>query len=83
LLVEASVKAARSWTFQPEIVGGRALAGTSVVPICYALNVLDTNRKEGKCDWKAPGHDRALENGEALALDPAAKLLTDVAGRTL
>lgn len=82
-LIEASVEAARSWLFQPEVVGGRALAGTSVVPICYVLQVIGTSRTRGKCDWKAPGHDRALDNGEALALNPAARLLTDVAGHTL
>jgi len=82
-LIEASVTAVRSWTFQPEVVGGHALAGTSVVPICYTLNARHPSRQEDKCDWKAHGSDRALDNGEALALNPAAKLLTEVAGRTL
>lgn len=83
LLIEASEKAAHSWTFQPEVVGGHAMAGAVVVPFCYTLHPMGTNRVEGKCDWKAPGRSDAMKDGEALALNPAAKLLTDVAGRTL
>lgn len=82
-LTEASVQAVRSWTFQPEVVGGHALAGTAFVPICYSLRVTGTNRSMGTCDWKAPGGNHTPENGESVALNPAAKLLTDVAGRTL
>lgn len=82
-LVDASIKAVKGWKFLPESVDGHALAGYSITPFCYSLNYLRGGRKQGKCDWKRPGSDQALLNGEALALNPAAKLLTDVAGHTL
>lgn len=83
LLVDASIKAAKRWKFQPEVVAGHALAGYSIAPFCYFLNYPNSSHKKGKCDWKRPGSDQELPNGEALALKPAAKLLTDVAGRIL
>ena len=83
LLLDASEKASRTWKFSPEIVGGHAIAGTVVVPFCYTLHPMGSDRVEGKCDWKAPGRNDTLNSGETLALNPAAKLLTDVAGRTL
>ncbi len=77
-LIAAAKRALRQWRFDPEIVGGHPLAGSSVVPVCFHLH-----HGEGKCDWKPVGSDHALQNGETLALNPAAKLLTDVTGRTL
>ncbi|HEY7873274.1 MAG TPA: energy transducer TonB [Rudaea sp.] len=83
LLTEASEKAARKWQFQPELVGGHPLAGRALIPFCYTLNILPSGRKEGNCNWKRPGSNETLRDGETFALSPAAKLLTDVAGRTL
>lgn len=83
MLVVASIKAAKRWKFQPEIVAGHALAGYSIAPFCYFLNYPNGGHRKGACDWKRPGSDQELPNGEALALNPAAKLLSDVAGRVL
>jgi hypothetical protein len=82
-LIAASEKAAHHWTFQPESVGGHGLAGFVYAPFCYSLNEIGGHRYQGKCDWVAPGSKDALRDGETLALNPATKLLTDVAGRTL
>lgn len=79
LLVQASQDAVRKWRFTPETVDGHGMAGTALAPFCFSLG-----RDRGThCDWKRPGSDESLQDGEALALNPAAKLLTDVAGRTL
>lgn len=83
LLVKASIDAARKWKLHPESVGGHSIAGYSVVPFCYSLRFPYGGGISGKCDWKPPGSNEALHDGEPLALNPAAKLLTDVAGRTL
>lgn len=83
LLVKASINTVEKWRFNPEMVGGHGVSGEAVVPFCYSLHYLGGGGKPGKCDWKRPGSNEALRDGEALALNPAAKLLTDVAGSTL
>lgn len=81
-LVEASIKAAETWTFQPELVGGHSLAGVVRSPFCYSLNMVG-HRLQDKCDWEPPGSHQALDQGETLALNPVAHLSTDVAGLVL
>ena len=83
MLIASSEESTRKWKFQPEIVGGHPLAGRAIIPFCFTLQELGSNRKEGRCDWKPQGSKDPLRDGESLALDPAAKLLTDIAGRTL
>jgi TonB family protein len=83
MLIAASEESTRKWKFQPEVVGGHPLAGRALLPFCFTLRPMGSNRIEGKCDWKPQGSKDALRDGETLALDPAAKLLTDIAGRTL
>ncbi|MGH8121544.1 MAG: TonB family protein [Rudaea sp.] len=82
-LVAASLKAARTSTFRPEVVGGHALAGVAVTPFCYRLEIPGLSHLEGKCDWTPPGKSEAINEGEAMAVNPAASLLTDVAGSML
>jgi len=83
VLVQSAVRAAQSWTFQPERVGGYTRNGFAITPLCYRLTNLTTLRTQGKCDWKRPDSAESVAEGEALALDPAARLLSDVAGRAL
>lgn len=83
LLVDASVAAVRTWTFQPEVVGGHGLAGYAVTPFCYTLNFSATGRRMSKCEWKQPGRQEPIHEGEALAVNPAAHLSTEVAGNIL
>ncbi len=82
-LVAASLKAARTFTFRPEVVGGHALAGVAVTPFCYRLEVPGLSHVEGKCDWTPPGKSETINEGEAMAVNPAASLVTDVAGSML
>lgn len=37
----------------------------------------------GKCDWKRPDTSEFVGQGQALAVNPAAHLQTDVSGRAL
>jgi len=81
MLVVAAVEAVKRSIFRPETVGGHPLPGVALVPYCYRLH--GPYGTLGKCDWKAPGESNPLQQGEALALNPAAHLVTHVAGKTL
>jgi len=83
VLVQSATKAVQAWTFQPELVGGYGRAGYAITPFCYSLIDLGSHHREGKCDWKQPNTSQSVAEGEALALDPAARLQTDVAGHAL
>jgi TonB family protein len=80
-LVKATVEAMKQWKFQPERVDGHGVAGTTIAPACFALS--DVGRPPVmNCHWTSPGHI-AIGQGQSLALEPAARLLTDIAGSTL
>ena len=83
VLVQSASKAVQAWTFQPELVGGHGRAGYVITPFCYRLTEMITGHVAGKCDWKMPDMAQSVGEGEALALDPAARLLTDVVGHAL
>lgn len=71
------------WRVEPERVGGHALAGSVMVPICY--KVVKDPRQSDKldCAWRPPGSRSKIDNGSAYALAPAAKLKSDVIGHAL
>lgn len=78
-LVQAAVSAVKKWTFAPETVGGHAIAGDSAVPVCFHLDVLP----EPVCNWKNPATGTSTDGSQSVALNPAAKLESDVIGHTL
>ncbi|GAA0722598.1 energy transducer TonB [Dokdonella soli] len=81
-LQAATVAAVRKWTVDPERVGGHGVAASVMVPICYT--VTDGRAPpDFDCAWTPPGSRSKIDNGGAFALAPAAKLQTDVIGRTL
>lgn len=80
-LVESSIETVREWTFEPEVVGGHPMAGTVLVPICFTVHVRHVAPPD--CTWHPPGVATEMQGDQAVALEPAATLLTDVAGRTL
>ncbi|MDR3389565.1 MAG: energy transducer TonB [Rudaea sp.] len=82
-LTKAAIDAVRHWTFQPERVGGRGVAGTDVFPVCFSVMPLGAKPPATNCNWTPPGHAIAIGEGQALALGPATQLLTEVAGQTL
>lgn len=80
---EAAVK---SWTFEPERVGGQPLAAEIVIPLCVSIwkaAFREPAGLEDACEWKSLQKRSPVGNGQFVAVDPAAKLLTDVVGRTL
>ena len=84
-LAKAALDSVKHWSLQPELVGGHGVAGTADFPVCFAL--FDTTARpraaDLNCGWTPPGHTGALGEGEALAIDSATRLLTEVAGHTL
>jgi TonB family protein len=81
--VRSAQEAARRWTFSPEIVGGHGLAGSTIVPICFADYRRRTPQEAPKCAWTPPEGHGSLGDGAVVAIDPAARLETDVVGHTL
>ncbi len=78
-LVRAATSAVKKWRFAPEFVGGRPIAAAAKVPVCFHLDWLVPL----DCDFKDPSTGESMSGGDMVALDPAAKLETDVIGRLL
>jgi TonB family protein len=81
--VRSAQDAARRWTFSTEIVGGHGLAGSTIVPICFADYTRHTPKEDPGCTWTPPEGHGSLGDGAIVAIDPAARLETAVVGRTL
>lgn len=80
-LVDAAIAAVKRWTFTPEVVGGRPLAGVALVPVCFGLR--GTRFSPPKCEWNRPGESIAADGDDPTpAFDSVLKLETAVAGRT-
>ncbi len=75
--VDAALSSVKMWTFEPELVGGHARMASALVPIMFELS--------GKATPLCPHTDDGSGNGsgQMFALNPAAKLQSDVIGRTL
>ena len=83
--VKAASTAIRLWRFSPEVVGGHALAGHVVTPMCFtvertygAARPPQTLPPAPMCEWRPPGSAAPLRDGEVMALAPVARLRDDV-----
>jgi hypothetical protein len=70
------------WTFQPERVDGHGVAGAQSLPVCFALSAVGSHAPPS-CAWNPPGRHAPVGEGQSVALDPAARLVNDVAGHAL
>lgn len=70
-------------TFEPERVGGRAVAADVVIPMCVSMAKGATPPPSAACEWKPPQRHSSIGSGQLVAVDPAAKLVTEVVGRKL
>lgn len=77
-LLKAAMDSVHSWTFSPEAVGGHAIPGIAMVPVCFELPDRRPN-----CEWKNTETGESMGGDEAVAMNSAATLETDVAGSTL
>lgn len=78
--VQLASSSVKKWTFLPEVVDGHALAGDVLVPVCFQPSAA---REPESCQVKIPAAGESASAAEAFALNPAAKLETDVIGRAL
>lgn len=78
-LTRAAIVSVKKWTFAMEVVGGYPMAGVALVPLCFQLS----GRTPPPCNWKNPTTGESLSAGQAFALNPAAKLESDVIGHEL
>lgn len=87
--VAAASKAIKNWKFSPEVVGGHALAGHAVTPMCFTVErtygprVPHTAPTPPMCEWKPPGARAPLHDGDVMALAPAARLRDDVSTHSM
>lgn len=82
-LQAATVAAVKRWAVTPERVGGQGVASSVMVPICYTVTSGRHAPPDYACTWTPQGSRSRVGDGTAFAVAPAAKLATDVIGRTL
>jgi hypothetical protein len=77
--------AVREWLIEPERVDGHGIAASVEFPLCVTISSGPSGVRPLKspCDWTQWKKSPTVGEGQFLALDPAAKLLTDVIGHTL
>lgn len=79
--VQASIHAVRNWRFAPEVIGGHPRAGAVLVPLCF--NPTRDARDPQSCTWSRRSDGLKVSGDEAVALDPAVTLKSDVVGHAL
>jgi hypothetical protein len=78
--VQAALDSVKNWTFEPEVVGGIPISSTALVPILFEERGM---QDAPLCKWTVNGTNTEMSGGQAVALNPAAKLDSDVIGHTL
>lgn len=80
-LEKATVAAVKKWTVAPERVGGKAVASSLLLPVCYT--VTSGRPPEYSCAFTPQGSTAKIGEGGSFALEPSTQLRSDVIGRTL
>jgi len=81
-LSKSAIESVKHWTFEPETVGGHAIAGSAVLPLCFTVSRSGRMPPKVACEWR-PANDGPHVWGDFTSVDPVARLATDVVGRTL
>ncbi len=82
-LEKATVAAVKKWAIVPERVGGQAMASSLLLPVCYMVSTGSRPPADFACVFTPQGSTSKIAEGGAYALEPAARLRSDVIGRTL
>jgi len=82
MLSKSAIESVKHWTFKPETVGGHAIAGTAVLPLCFTVSKSAVTPPKVACEWRPPNASPNAWGG-LTSMEPAARLATDVVGRTL
>ncbi|MGH8173375.1 MAG: energy transducer TonB [Rhodanobacteraceae bacterium] len=82
-LAKSAEQAVKRWSFSPEVVGGHPIAGAAIVPVCFEIVPSGSRPPSTACDWAPSRSHSDLHGGEVFAIEPAARLQSDVIGKTL
>lgn len=81
VLEKATAVAVKKWMVAPERVGGRAVASSLLLPVCYT--VTSGRPPEYDCAFTPEGSTARIGEGGAFALESSTQLRSEVIGRTL
>lgn len=74
-LAEAARAAAKHWRFLPELADGEPVAGAVMIPVCFRAG----SPEPDTCDWQGPQGQRLTPSSVAVAIEPAARITTELA----
>jgi TonB family protein len=74
----AAIAAVKQWTFKPETVGGKAVAGKVRVPVCLAAPAM-----QKACGFVSPETKKAIDAERPQGLRSVVRIETDVTTRDL
>ena len=77
-IVSAAIIAVKHWTFTPERIAGRGIAGAARVPLCF-----DAPPARMVCRWNDPTSNAPIAADHPVSLISVVHLEGDVAGSTL
>jgi TonB family protein len=80
ILLQAALSSVRKWTFATEHVAGIGVASSALVPACFSAS---QQSKPNACEWKDTASGARGDGDGLVAIDPAARLLTDVTGKVM
>ena len=72
---KAAESAAGNWRFLPELADGKPVGGTVLIPVCFRAETPEPQA----CDWTAPDGKQFTRSSVSVALDPAARITSDLA----
>lgn len=83
-MLDSVRKAAKRWTYQPELIAGIGVPGTVLVPVCFSVasDVAKARQAENRCRWTQPGTQVSVGEGESLALDSSVQLKSAIPDRS-
>ena len=72
---EAATASARHWRFLPELADGQPVAGAVLIPVCFKAKVPEPQA----CDWTGPEGQLFKSTSLSVAIQPAARITSDLA----
>jgi TonB family protein len=74
----AAITAVKQWTFKPETLGGKGVAGKARVPVCVAAPA-----NQASCHFLAPDTKKPMDADRPLSLKSIVRIATDVTAKDL
>jgi TonB family protein len=74
----AAITAVKQWTFEPETLGGKGVAGKVRVPVCVAAPAT-----QASCHFLAPDTEQPMDADRPQSLGSVVRIATDVTAKDL